>query len=438
MALMDQSALSTLTEALTTADDGTFMRRILQGALQALIDAEAEHHIGAGHHERSAGRTTQRNGTRDRLVATTAGDLALKIPKTRTGSFFPTLLHPRRRIDRALHAVVMEAYVHGVSTRKVDDLRLMWSRPWALNRASPSPRCPASAPTSTPRSPPSPAARWTRRRPHTCSSMRRTARPASAVTSTARAHVSSLKQSSSPPASPRMDTGKYWAATTRSVGDAETLAFWKEFLTSLRERGLHGVQLVISDQHRGLVSAIEQSMTGASWQRCRVHFMRNVLSRVTKGQSDAVAAMVRTIFVQPTAEAVGEQVRVVADTLRAQFPAVAEMLDEAGPDVTAFAVFPEAHWKKIWSTNPIERLNREVKRRTDVVGIFPNAKALLRLAGCVLIEAHDEWQSGERRYLSEASMALLTPPEPTVLPTAAVTVNPDTVTPLDRTAALTA
>jgi putative transposase len=196
--------------------------------------------------------------------------------------------------------------------------------------------------------------------------------------------------------------------------------------------------LVISDQHRGLVSAIEQSMAGASWQRCRVHFMRNVLAKVTKGQADAVAAMVRTIFVQPSPTAVTEQVRVVADSLRSKFPVVADMLDEAGPDVTAFAVFPEAHWRKIWSTNPLERLNREVKRRTDVVGIFPNAKALLRLAGCVLIEAHDEWQSGERRYLSEASMAPLSPPEPTALPATAGATNPDMTATLDTTTALTA
>ncbi|WP_328293414.1 IS256 family transposase [Kineococcus sp. NBC_00420] len=431
MALMDQSALSTLTEALTTADDGTFMRRILQGALQALIDAEAEHHIGAGHHERSAGRTTQRNGTRDRLVATTAGDLALKIPKTRTGSFFPTLLHPRRRIDRALRAVVMEAYVHGVSTRKVDDLVEALGAESGISKSEVSRIC-ADLDTEV--------ATFTSR------PLDAQATPYVFLDATyCKARVGGDQHgkgarvvSQAVVIATGVTADGHREVLGCNVGDAETLAFWKEFLTSLRERGLHGVQLVISDQHRGLVSAIEQSMTGASWQRCRVHFMRNVLSRVTKGQSDAVAAMVRTIFVQPTAEAVGEQVRVVADTLRAQFPAVAEMLDEAGPDVTAFAVFPEAHWKKIWSTNPIERLNREVKRRTDVVGIFPNAKALLRLAGCVLIEAHDEWQSGERRYLSEASMALLTPPEPTVLPTAAVTVNPDTVTPLDRTAALTA
>ncbi len=182
------------------------------------------------------------------------------------------------------------------------------------------------------------------------------------------------------------------------VGDAETLDFWKAFLGSLRDRGLHGVQLLISDQHRGLVSAIEQTVAGAAWQHCRVHFMRNVLAKVAKGQSDAVAAMVRTIFVHLSAGAVTEQVRVVADSLRAKFPAVADMLDEAGSDVTAFATFPEAHWRKIWSTNPLERLNREVKRRTvprerevpPVVGIFPNAQALLRLAGCILIEAHDE------------------------------------------------
>lgn len=179
-------------------------------------------------------------------------------------------------------------------------------------------------------------------------------------------------------------------------------------------------------------------MTGASWQRCRVHFMRNVLAKVAKGQSDAVAAMVRTIFVQPSAATVAEQVRVVADSLRSRFPAVAEMIDEAGPDVTAFAAFPQAHWRKIWSTNPLERLNREVNRRTDVVGIFPNAQALLRLSTCVLIEAHGEWQSGERRYLSESSMALLTPLEPTLLPTPALRADAATGAALDTATAIRA
>ncbi|WP_205709813.1 IS256 family transposase, partial [Kineococcus siccus] len=359
MALMDQSALSTLLDALTSADDGTLMRRLLQGALQGLIDAEAEHHIGAGLHERSTARTTQRNGTRDRLVATTSGDLHVKIPKTRTGSFFPTLLHPRRRIDRALHAVVMEAYVHGVSTRKVDDLVEALGVESGISKSEVSRICAdldseVAAFTSRP--------------------LDAQATPYVFLDATyCKARIRGRVVSQAVVIATGVTADGHREVLGCNVGDAETLTFWREFLSCLRDRGLHGVQLVISDQHRGLVSAIEQTMAGASWQRCRVHFMRNVLSKVTKGQSDAVAAMVRTIFVQPTPVQVGEQVRVVADTLRGQFPAVAAMLDEAGGDVTAFAVFPEAHWRKIWSTNPIERLNREVKRRTDVVGIFPNA-----------------------------------------------------------------
>jgi putative transposase len=202
-----------------------------------------------------------------------------------------------------------------------------------------------------------------------------------------------------------------------AVGDSETEDFWTDFLRSLRDRGLAGVQLVVSDHHRGLMNAIEAVLLGATWQRCRVHFMRNVLSKVTKGNTEMVAAAVRTIFAQPTGPLVREQVETVAAMLEPQLPAIAEMLRDAREDITAFADFPEAHWRKIWSTNPLERINREVKRRTEVVGIFPNAAALHRLSACVLIEAHDEWQVTDRRYLSEASMAQLNPPEPTALPT---------------------
>jgi putative transposase len=197
-----------------------------------------------------------------------------------------------------------------------------------------------------------------------------------------------------------------------AVGDSETEDFWTEFLRGLRDRGLGGVQLVISDSHRGLTNAIAAVMAGAAWQRCRVHFMRNALAKVSKGHAEMVAATVRTIFAQPTGDDARAHVDVVADTLARQFPTVAELLRDAKADLTAFADFPHAHWQKIWSTNPLERLNREVKRRTDVVGIFPNPDALLRLASCVLIEAHDEWQDSDRRYLSEESMALLTPPAP--------------------------
>jgi putative transposase len=196
------------------------------------------------------------------------------------------------------------------------------------------------------------------------------------------------------------------------VGDSESEVFWADFLRGLRDRGLAvghtGVRLVISDQHRGLTAAVAKVLPGTAWQRCRVHVQRNIAVRVPKHAAEMVAATVRTIFAQPTAELVRAQVDVVADMLADRFPTVAGMLTDAKADLTAFADFPEAHWRKIWSNNPLERLNRELKRRTDVVGIFPNRDALLRLAGAVLIEAHDEWQVSDRRYLSEESMKELT------------------------------
>ena len=181
------------------------------------------------------------------------------------------------------------------------------------------------------------------------------------------------------------------------------------------------------------MNAIDAVMVGASWQRCRVHFMRNVLAKVPKGNTEMVAAAIRTVFAQPTGPLVRAQVEVVAAMLEPKLPVVADMLRGAREEITAFADFPEAHWRKVWSTNPLERLNREVKRRTDVVGIFPNPAALHRLSACVLIEAHDEWQVSDRRYLSETSMALLTPTEPTALPT-----RPADRGVIDTTQALTA
>ena len=191
------------------------------------------------------------------------------------------------------------------------------------------------------------------------------------------------------------------------VGDSEDGAFWTAFLRSLKARDLRGVQLVISDAHTGLKTAISAVMAGAAWQRCRVPFLRNVLARVPKGSAEMVAAAIRTIFAQPTGAEVIDQVDKVAAMLAPKFPAVAAMLTDAREDLTGFAAFPPSHWTKIWSTNPLERVNKEVKRRTNVVGIFPDDAAVLRLAGAVLIETHDEWQVAERRYLSEGSMAKL-------------------------------
>ena len=208
------------------------------------------------------------------------------------------------------------------------------------------------------------------------------------------------------------------------VGDSEDGAFWTAFLRSLKTRGLHGVQLVISDAHAGLKHAIEAVLLGSAWQRCRVHFLRNVLAQHPLGHADMVAAAIRTIFAQPDPVHVREQLDVIATMLGRQLPKVESMLRAAADDVTAFADFPVSHWKKVWSTNPLERVNKEIKRRTDVVGVFPNPAALLRLAGSVLVETHDEWQVSERRYLSESSMALLnttTQPAQEVAPTALLT-----------------
>ncbi|MGU3585446.1 transposase [Rhodococcus sp. C26F] len=193
------------------------------------------------------------------------------------------------------------------------------------------------------------------------------------------------------------------------VGDSEDEVFWRGFLASRGRRGLSGVRLVISDQHAGLVAALRRSFQGAGHQRCRVHFARNLLAHVPKSHSDMVAAVFRTIFAQPdpaTAASTWDEVR---DQLAGRFPKIGPLMDQAKAEVLAFSVFPRAHWSKIWSTNPLERVNKEIKRRARVVGIFPNEGAVIRLVGAVLADMHDEWQSGERRYLSEGSMALLVP-----------------------------
>jgi putative transposase len=397
---LDQSALLELLEMIRSADDNDLMRRLLGTMLQTLVDAEATAFIGAEPHERSETRTTQRNGTRDKLVTTTAGDLTVKIPKVRTGSFFPALLAPRRRIDVALHAVVMQAYVECVSTRRVDDLVVALGGT-GISKSEVSRICAKLD---------SEVAAW-RARPLDeqpfpyvfCDATYCKVRINQRVVSQAVVIATGVSAD-----------GKREVLGC-AVGDSETEPFWTEFLRDLRDRGLHGVQLVISDAHRGLTAGIATILQGAAWQRCRVHFMRNALAKVSKGHAEMVAATIRTIFAQPNGPKVREQLDNVADLLAGEFPAVAQMLTDAKADLTAFADFPLAHWQKIWSTNPLERLNREVKRRTDVVGIFPNIDSLLRLSACVLIEAHDEWQDSDRRYLSEASMALLNPPPPTVL-----------------------
>ena len=397
---LDDSALLEMIEMLRAADGGELMRRLLGGMVQAVVDAEATAHIGAGLHERSDARTTQRNGTRDKTVTTAAGDLTVRIPKVRTGSFFPALLAPRRRIDVALHAVVMQAYVEGVSTRRVDDLVIAMGGT-GISKSEVSRIC-AQLDADV--------AAW-RTRP-----LDHIAFPYVFLDATyCKVRLNQRIVSQAVVIATGVSADGRREVLGCATGDSETEVFWTDFLRDLKDRGLVGVQLVISDAHSGLIKAISTTMQGAAWQRCRVHFMRNALAKVSKGHAEMVAATIRTIFAQPGQKEVRAQVDKVADMLAEQFPTVADLLRDAKADLTAFSDFPRAHWQKIWSTNPLERLNREVKRRTDVVGIFPNPAALLRLSSCVLIEAHDEWQDSDRRYLSEESMALLNPPPPTLL-----------------------
>jgi putative transposase len=399
---LDQSALLEIVEMMRSADDGELMRRLLGTMMQALVDAEATEFIGAEPHQRTEDRTTQRNGTRDKLVTTAAGDLTVKIPKVRTGSFFPALLSPRRRIDVALHAVVMQAYVEGVSTRRVDDLVVAMGGT-GISRSQVSRICAQLD---------SDVAAW-RARP-----LDEQAFPYVFLDATyCKVRINARVVSQAVIIATGVSADGRREVLGCEVGDSETESFWTDFLRGLRDRGLSGVQLVISDSHRGLTNAIGTVMQGAGWQRCRVHFMRNALAKVSKGHAEMVAATIRTIFAQPGPTEVRAQVDNVAHMLQGEFPAVAQLLLDAKADLTAFADFPLPHWRKIWSTNPLERLNREVKRRTDVVGIFPNPAALLRLSACVLIEAHDEWQDGDRRYLSDGSMTLLNPPAPTAIET---------------------
>jgi putative transposase len=398
---LDQSALLDLLEVMRSADGGDLMRRLLATMLQLLVDAEATAFIGAEPHQRSEARTNLRNVTRDKLVATATGDITVKIPKVRTGSFFPSLLAPRRRVDVALHAVIMQAWIEGVSTRKVDDLVAALGVESGISKSEVSRVC-GQLDTDI--------AAWRER------SLAQQATPYVFLDATyCKARVNGRVVSRAVVIATGVTADGHREVLGVDVGDSENEDFWTEFLRSLRDRGLHGVQLVISDAHRGLTNAIGTVCAGAAWQRCRVHFMRNALAKVSKGHAEMVAAAIRTIFSQPTGPGVRDHVEVVAATLEQQFPNVAALLRDAREDITAFADFPEAHWRKIWSTNPLERLNKEVKRRTDVVGIFPDDASLLRLSACVLIETHDEWQVSDRRYLSEASMAQLTPPAPTAI-----------------------
>ena len=360
---------------------------------QALIDQEATDHIGAEPHERSLTRTTRRNGSRPRRVSSKAGDLSLKIPKIRKGSFFPSILERRRRIDEALYAVVIEAYVHGVSTRKVDDLVHALGVDAGISKSEVSRIC---------------AAMDEELEAFRTRSLSDTTYPYVFLDATyIKGRVNNRVVSRAVVVAMGVTKEGNREILGLSIGDSEDKVFWTEFLQSLRARGLTGVELVISDAHLGLKAAICEVLVGSAWQRCRVHFMRNVLVRVPKAHGQMVSAMIRTIFAQPDQASVHAQLEQVAGQLDGRLDVVSAMLRDAKEDLLAFSSFPQSHWTKIWSNNPLERVNAEIKRRTRVVGIFPNDASALRLITAVCVEQHDEWIASERRYLSEQSMAQL-------------------------------
>jgi transposase-like protein len=361
---------------------------------QALMESEAAGLIGAERHERTGERTAYRNGSRLRTWDTRMGTIELAIPKVRPGTYFPSLLQPRRRAEHALLAVVQEAWVHGVSTRKVDDLMKALGVD-GISKSEVSRICGELDTVVT-------AFRtraltgdhrylWVDATYH---KVRVDGRVVSQATVVAVGITSE---------GDRQVLGL-------DVGPSEDRSFWTAFLRSLVNRGLKGVRLIISDAHVGLKQAISTVMTGTTWQRCRVHFMRNLLATVPQGAREAIAAIVRTIFAQPDHASAMAQLRKVADGLRGRFPQAAALLEEAAEDVLAYRHLPLEHQRQLPSTNPLERLNKEIKRRSNVVGIFPNPTAVIRLVGAILLEQDDEWAVADRRYFSAASMKQLTAP----------------------------
>ena len=391
----DKYALRALLEK---GSDTTFLREMIGFAAQRLMELETEGLCGAGHGERSADRRNQRNGYRDRDWETRAGTVELRIPKLRRGSYFPVFLEPRRLADKALTAVVQEAYVQGISTRSVDHLvRAMGMEGISKSQVS-----------------------------RLCAEIDERvqsflARPiegdwpyvwldatyvvwldATYVKARRDHHIVSVAVI----VAVGVNTDGRREVLGMTIGHSEAEPFWIEFLRSLARRGLRGVRLVVSDAHEGLKAAITKVL-GATWQRCRVHFMRNALAYAGRTQRRIVSAWVGTAFAHDDAAAARKQWREVADQARPRVPKLAALMDEAEADVLAYMGFPAQHRAKLHSTNPLERLNGEIKRRSEVVGIFPNETAAIRLIGALLLEQNDEWAVQRARYMSLETIAPL-------------------------------